>query len=263
MAMQKILCPFCGSDKVVFNGKDQHGNQRCMCKNPKCSHTTFAMNYKNNGSKPGIEEEIITLTMNGSGVRDIARVLDVSKDKVISTLRKLHEQVQYVNTRYLNSLDPSKQLECDIVKDDKFNFDELEEINDIKAEADEMWSFYQRKKQQIWLWWLVDHNTNTPIAFVFGDKKHDNLLKLLELVKDYDISMFYVDGNPVYPKCIPSEKLTVSKKNTQQIERAHLTLRTRLKRLARKTICFSKNMTMHIAVVGTFINLYFFREILL
>lgn len=59
MAMQKILCPFCGSDKVVFNGKDQHGNQRCMCKNPKCSHTTFAMNYKNNGSKPGIEEEII------------------------------------------------------------------------------------------------------------------------------------------------------------------------------------------------------------
>ena len=128
-----------------------------------------------------------------------------------------------MNTRYLNSPDPSKQLECDIVKDDKFNFDELEEINDIKAEADEMWSFYQSKKQQIWLWRLVDHNTNTPIAFVFGDKKHDNLLKLLDLVKGYDISMFYVDGNPIYPKCIPSEKLTVSKKNTQQIERAHLT----------------------------------------
>ncbi|MDY4414610.1 MAG: IS1 family transposase, partial [Ruminococcus sp.] len=31
------------------------------------------------------------------------------------------------------------------------------------------------------------------------------------------------------------------KKNTQKIERNHLTLRTRLKRLARKTICFSKD----------------------
>lgn len=33
---------------------------------------------------------------------------------------------------------------------------------------------------------------------------------------------------------------TVSKWNTQTIERKHLTLRTRLKRLARKTICFSR-----------------------
>ena len=86
LAVQKVVCPFCGSDHVVFNGKDRHGNQRCMCKNPNCDHMTFALNYKNNGSKLGIKEEIITLTMNGSGVRDISRSLEVSKDKVISTL---------------------------------------------------------------------------------------------------------------------------------------------------------------------------------
>ena len=87
------------------------------------------------------------MAMNASGLSDTALVLNVSKDKVISALRKLHEQVQYVNTRYLNSLDPSKQLECYIVEDDKFNFNELEEIKDIKAEADEMRSFYQSRKQ--------------------------------------------------------------------------------------------------------------------
>ncbi|MFM8331390.1 MAG: IS1 family transposase, partial [Candidatus Methylumidiphilus sp.] len=45
-------------------------------------------------------------------------------------------------------------------------------------------------------------------------------------------------------------------RNTQNIERKHLTLRTRIKRLARKTICFSKLETMHDIVIGPFINRY-------
>ncbi len=40
----------------------------------------------------------------------------------------------------------------------------------------------------------------------------------------------------------------------QRIERKHLTLRTRIKRLARKTICFSKSIVMHDLVSGLFIN---------
>ena len=45
-----------------------------------------------------------------------------------------------------------------------------------------------------------------------------------------------------------------SKSNTQKIERKNLTLRTRIKRLARKTICFSKSIQMHDVVIGLFIN---------
>ncbi|PZV04645.1 MAG: transposase, partial [Leptolyngbya sp.] len=48
------------------------------------------------------------------------------------------------------------------------------------------------------------------------------------------------------------------KRNTQKIERKHLTLRTRIKRLARKTICFSKSVLMHDVVIGLFINRYEF-----
>ncbi|MCA6559087.1 MAG: hypothetical protein IM583_21360, partial [Pseudanabaena sp. M114S2SP2A07QC] len=44
----------------------------------------------------------------------------------------------------------------------------------------------------------------------------------------------------------------------QRIERKHLTLRTRIKRLARKTICFSKSILMHDIVIGLFINRYEF-----
>jgi insertion element IS1 protein InsB len=46
----------------------------------------------------------------------------------------------------------------------------------------------------------------------------------------------------------------VGKRATQQLERKHLTLRTRIKRLVRKTICFSKSVQMHDLIIGLFIN---------
>lgn len=45
----------------------------------------------------------------------------------------------------------------------------------------------------------------------------------------------------------------VSKKLTQRIERNNLTLRTRLKRLTRKTICFSRSEEIRDKVIGEFI----------
>ena len=44
----------------------------------------------------------------------------------------------------------------------------------------------------------------------------------------------------------------------QQIERKHLTLRTRITRLVRKTICFSRSTQMHDIVIGLFVNRYEF-----
>ena len=46
------------------------------------------------------------------------------------------------------------------------------------------------------------------------------------------------------------------KRNTQRIERKYMTLRTRIKRFARKTICFSKSIQMHDIVIGLFVNRY-------
>ena len=54
------------------------------------------------------------------------------------------------------------------------------------------------------------------------------------------------------------EQHTTSKRFTQKIERKHLTLRTRIKRLTRKTICFSKSTQMHDIVIGLFVNRYAF-----
>ena len=123
---------------------------------------------------------------------------------------------------------------------------------------DEMWSFYHDKKHQIWLWWAVEHETNIPMAYTFGTREHKYLDKLLDLLKPFPIRTVYADNNFAYENKIKDKVLIRGKKNTQKIERNHLTLRTRLKRLARKTICFSKDKDIHQSVIGTFINIYFF-----
>ncbi|MGR6756265.1 IS1 family transposase, partial [Aeromonas veronii] len=43
------------------------------------------------------------------------------------------------------------------------------------------------------------------------------------------------------------------------IERNNLTLRTRIKRLARKTICFSRSIELHEKVIGAFIERHHFN----
>ena len=127
---------------------------------------------------------------------------------------------------------------------------------------DEMWSFYRNKKHQIWLWWAIDHATNTPLAYTFGTREHKYLDELLGLLSPFNIGTVYSDDNYAYRDRISAETLITGKRNTQQIERHHLTLRTRIKRLCRKTICFSKNKDIHISVIGTFINTFFFGRTL-
>lgn len=129
----------------------------------------------------------------------------------------------------------------------------------IEVETDEMWGFYHDKKHQDWLWWAVDHDTHTPLAYVFGTREHCHLEKLLALLKPFPITQFYTDNNYAYSEKIDHHMLTIGKKNTQAIERCHLTLRTRIKRLQRKTICFSKSKILHEIVIGIFINRFFFH----
>jgi transposase-like protein len=87
MVTINLKCPFCGSENVgkfgFFNGK-----QRYICKNTECAHTTFLAEYSYNGCKPNVEQEIIKLTLEGMGIRSIARKLEISTDTVISVLKK-------------------------------------------------------------------------------------------------------------------------------------------------------------------------------
>jgi insertion element IS1 protein InsB len=126
------------------------------------------------------------------------------------------------------------------------------------AEVDEMWSFVGSKAHQRWLWHAIDHLTGVVLAYVLGSRADAVFKHLQVLLKPFGLVHFSTDGAGVYKRHLSAANPTVSKRQTRQIERKHVTLRTRLKRLARKTICFSKSVLMHDIVIGLFVNRYEF-----
>jgi insertion element IS1 protein InsB len=127
-----------------------------------------------------------------------------------------------------------------------------------RAEVDEMWSFVGHKKQPRWLWGALDHQTGRMLAYVFGRREDHVLLQLKDLLAPFGIRCFYTDGWGAYRRHLAPAQHVVGKRRTQQLERKHLTLRTRIKLLVRKSICFSKSIQMHDIVIGLLINRFEF-----
>jgi len=140
------------------------------------------------------------------------------------------------------------------------NPDEVDVVMQLADEAamDEMWSFVRRKKEPRWLWHAIDHFTGKTLAYVFGRRKDEVFLKLKALLKPFGIERYYTDSYGAYTRHLDPEEHQPGKRNTQKIERKHLGLRARIKRLTRKTICFSKSCQMHDIVIGLFVNRYEF-----
>lgn len=128
------------------------------------------------------------------------------------------------------------------------------------VEADEQWSYVGKKKQPRWLWQALDHRTGTVLAYVFGRREDRAFLQLKALLEPFSIRRYLTDGWGAYQRHLDPEAHRVGKHLTQQLEHKHLTLRTRIKRLARKTICFSRSVEMHDIVIGLFINRTEFRR---
>jgi insertion element IS1 protein InsB len=78
--------------------------------------------------------------------------------------------------------------------------------------------------------------------------------KLQALLAPFGITRVYTDKGGAYRRHLPPEQHTIGKLSMQKIERKHLTWRTRLKRLARKTLYFSRSCLMHDLVIGLYMN---------
>lgn len=127
-----------------------------------------------------------------------------------------------------------------------------------EAEVDEMWSYVGKKTGQRWLWHAIDHHTGKVLAYVFGRRQDQVFLQLKALLEPFGITRYDTDYWGAYTRHLNPDEHNQGKRNTQQIERKHLTLRTRIKRLTRKTICFSRSIQMHDIVTGLFVNRYEF-----
>src|SRR5215470_14822152 len=88
MVLIPICCLYCQSDQVTKRGKTATGKQRYRCHNPDCPHQSFLLNPAYKGRLPEIKQQVIEMSLNASGVRDTARVLQISTRTVLNELKK-------------------------------------------------------------------------------------------------------------------------------------------------------------------------------
>lgn len=94
--------------------------------------------------------------------------------------------------------------------------------------------------------------------YTFGPRTDETCRELPALLTPFTVGMLTSDDWGSYARELPKDKPLTGTIFTQRIERNNQTLRTRIKRLARITICFSCSVEVHEKVIGSFIEKYMF-----
>src|SRR5262245_24396906 len=123
---------------------------------------------------------------------------------------------------------------------------------------DEMWSFVGNKGNPRRLWHAIDHHTGQSWRMSLVAAKTRSFCNA-KRCSTPSASPATTPIIGVHTRGISTlTSIARAKRHTQKIERKHLPLRTRIKRLVRKTICFSKSTQMRDLVMGLFVNRYVF-----
>ena len=88
MAVETVRCPHCQSEAVVKYGMASNGKARYRCQQGDSCGRTFIHAYTYPGRMPEVKRQIVEMTLNGIGVRDIARVPQVSPPTVVGEVKK-------------------------------------------------------------------------------------------------------------------------------------------------------------------------------
>ena len=229
MCYEEVACPRCSSLNVKKNGTTGQQKQRYRCQDCK---RQFITDYTYQAYKPEVRSLVLPITMNGSGIRDISRVLQISTNTVLKLLRQAAEKVN-------EPIVPKRAADL---------------------ELDEFWSFVEKKKRQRWTWYAFDRQRKRVTAFVNGRRTDHNCAALLKKLADSRVQRFHTDKWESYLKLLPGENHLIGKEGTRNIERHNLNFRTHVKRLQRRTICFSKSVEMHDAVIKLYVRHSNFRQ---
>src|SRR5690606_15581998 len=199
----------CCSGKLVKNGFSKVKKQRYKCK--ECNKT-IVENYTSYAYLSHINKHIALLLTEGMGLRSIARILRMS---VTTLLKRI---ITISNTVDLPLIKPG-----------------------ISYEIDELCTFVKCKRKRIWIVYAFERETKNIVGFNVGARTNLTLKKVVGKVLKANPVAVYTDRLKNYRSLIPQCIHKTVRFGTNNIERANLTLRTHLKRLNRKTICFSKS----------------------
>lgn len=91
-------------------------------------------------------------------------------------------------------------------------------------------------------------------GYTFDPRVDETCMELLALLTPFNVGMITSDDWGSYAREVPKDMHLAGKIFIQRIERNNLTLRTRIKRLARRKICFTCSVKLHEKVIVAFIE---------
>jgi insertion element IS1 protein InsB len=218
-----MKCNNCLSKSLVRKGR-RGIKQGYQCKD--CGiYQQDIYTYKLYKSKD--DYQIKLLNAESVGIRSMSRILGYSQGTIIRRILYLASKI-------------TKPIYC--------------EHNQV-YEVDEMWTFIGKKQPShyCWITYAINRKTNAVMDVSFGSRSSKVLKNVINTLKMHQPKKIITDGLGAYANLIKPFKHDTIRYSNNHIERSNLTLRTHLKRLSRKTICFSKSQK----VLESCVLLYF------
>lgn len=202
-----MKCHSC-NDHCIKKGKQKSGAQKYYCK--RCGRYQQAA-YTRNAWVPGMDKRIARLLKEACGIRSIGRLLDISPVTVIKRIKAIAGKISK----------PVISLKKEY-------------------EVDELKTYVGKKSRERWVTYAIKQ----VVDFRTGRRTKKNLGYVIDTLILANARKIYTDRLDIYRHLIPEEIHRKRKYNINHIERKNLSLRNHLKRLSRKTICFSKSDLM-------------------
>jgi len=215
------ICNKCYSKNIIKNGTTKTGKQQYFCKNCKNRFIEF---YSYKAYQKTINSNIIQLTKEGLGIRSTARILNISTTTLLKRIIKIADTITQPQIRYSQSY-----------------------------ELDEMRFFIKKKSNPQWLVYAINKETKLITGFHIGKRTSKTLNSVIKTLLYSKPEKIYTDKLRNYQYLIPKEIHQTKRFGTNSIEQKNLSIRTHLKRLNRKTICFSKS----ILILTSVLKIYF------
>ena len=230
-----LRCPRCQLSHIKRNGHTYYGKQNYQCK--LCDRQFVVRNQTVSLDK---QELIKSLLLERISLRGICRVLKVSLSWLIN----------FIEQRYLST-----------PEDLQFVAPSAAEIELFCVEADELWSFVEKRENKRWIWLILERRTRQIIAVHIGDRSQKSAIALWAkvplIIKTQ--ALVLTDCWDAYALAIPTDQHIACEKQSGQvslIERFNGTLRQRVSRLVRKSLSFSKSDWFHEEAIKYFIAHY-------
>lgn len=164
---------------------------------------------------------MLPMLLRGSGIRDCAVVLGISKNCV---LRHLVKRASVVDIK------PKKGYYH-------------------RVQIDELWSYVGKKEKKVWLLYAYCAQSGEILGFAMGKRSAKTVKHLLLKLKRPEIAFYLTDDWEAFAAVLPYYQHLIGKQFTKAIEGVNTWFRTRVRRLVRKTVCFSKKLLHHYAMI--------------